>query len=335
MVVILMPNRSHFNSGHRAMNWMKKNGILHSSEVNFKMPNKTYHGLFTEDAIEFLKKLPDSSIQLILIDPPYNLDLATWDSFTNYIGWAKQWLKETERVLSENGNFVIFGGYQYQDVRKGDLLEIMHYLRHNTNLLFVNLIIWHYKTGMGAHRFFANRHEEIIWYAKSKKYYFGLDSVRIPFDENTKKLYKRDKRLNPDSIDKGKNPTNVWGIGRLNANSMERVGHPTQKPLELIRRLVKGLSYPGSTVLDFFAGSGTTGRICIEEKRHSILVDSDKNMEAYFNKHLNKMKLGKFLNTYEVLKNPEIEDLLNLTKTELLQTENQRDLVQLKSTKVV
>jgi len=309
-----MPNRSHFNAGHRGMNYLNKNGKKHSSYVDFKVPKKTYHGFFIQDSIKFLKNLPDSSIQLILIDPPYNLDLAVWDTFTNYIGWAKQWLEEVERVLTDNGSFVIFGGYQYQNGKKGDLLEIMHHLRHNSNLLFVNLIIWYYKTGMGAQRFFSNRHEEILWYAKSKKYYFNLDDVRIPFDEKTKKVYRKDKRLNPKSIEKGKNPTNVWEIGRLQGSSTERVGHPTQKPLEVIRRLVRGLSYPGSTVLDFFAGSGTTGRVCIEEDRHSILVDNDKKSLDYFNKHLNNMKLEKFNKNYELLVNPTLKDFLDKLK---------------------
>ena len=309
-----MPNRSHFNSGHRAMNFLNKNGVSHSSEVKFDIPEKTYHGVFTEDAINFLKKLPDSSVQLILIDPPYNLDLAKWDSFSNYMDWAKDWLKEAERVLTDNGNFVIFGGYQYQNLKKGDLLEIMYHLRHNSNLLFVNLIIWYYKTGMGAHRFFSNRHEEILWYGKTKKYYFNLDNVRIPFDEKTKEVYKRDKRLNPASIDKGKNPTNVWQIERLIANSGERVGHPTQKPLEVIRRLVKGLSYPGSLVLDFFAGSGTTGRVCIEENRHSILVDNDKKTLEYFNKHLDKMKQNNNYKQHEIIINPDLIEFLNKTQ---------------------
>jgi site-specific DNA-methyltransferase (adenine-specific) len=294
-------NRSHFNQGHIGMNILKKNGKKHSSAVDFEIPDKTTHAIFIEDSIQFLKKIPDSSIQFILIDPPYNLDLATWDNFDNYMGWAKQWLCEIERILTDNGNFVVFGGFQYQDDKRGDLLEIMHYLRHSTNLRFVNLIIWYYKNGMGAQRFFSNRHEEILWFSKTKKYYFDLDSVRIPFDEKTKKLYKRDKRLNPESIEKGKNPTNVWEIPRLNANSKERVGHPTQKPVEIIRRLIRGLSYPGSTVLDFFAGSGTTGRVCIEEKRNSIMVDNDKETIDFFKKHLKQLNLLNYSNDFEIL----------------------------------
>lgn len=310
-----MANKSHFNSGHIAMNKLKKNGVAHSSYIEAQLPTKTFHGLFTEDAIQFLKKLPDSSIQLVLIDPPYNLDLATWDTFSNYLDWARQWLDEIYRVLSDTGNCVIFGGFQYQDLKKGDLLEIMHYTRHHTDLRFTNLVIWYYKNGMSAHRFFANRHEEAIWLSKTNKYYFDLDSVRIPFDEETKELYKRDKRLIPENIDKGKNPTNVWEIGRLNGNSVERVGHPTQKPLELIRRFVKGLSYPGSLVLDFFAGSGTTGRVCIEEGRHSLLVDSDPKLIDYLNAHLTNMGSQMFIQPYELIFNKSITEVLNSMNT--------------------
>ena len=298
------------------MNKLKKNGVAHSSFIEAQLPQKTYHGLFVEDAVKFLKKLPDNSVQLILIDPPYNLDLATWDTFSNYLEWARQWIDEIYRVLSETGNCVIFGGFQYQDLKKGDLLEIMHYTRHNTDLRFTNLVIWYYKNGMSAHRFFANRHEEAIWLSKTNKYFFDLDSVRVPFDEETKELYKRDKRLNPESVEKGKNPTNVWEISRLNGNSVERVGHPTQKPLELIRRFVKSLSYPGSLVLDFFAGSGTTGRICIEESRNSILVDSDPKMLEYFDLHLKNMNGSLFSAQHCIKINPDLNEFLELVKTE-------------------
>jgi site-specific DNA-methyltransferase (adenine-specific) len=302
-----MANKSHYNAGHRAMNLIKKNGGKHSSYIEGKMPHKTRHALYIEDAIKFLKKLPDSSIQLVLIDPPYNLELDTWDNFENYLDWAKHWLDEIHRVLKDSGNCVIFGGFQYQDLKKGDLLEILHYTRHSTRLRFVNLIIWYYKNGMSAHRFFANRHEEVIWLSKTKQYYFDLDSVRVPYDEKAKKDALRDKRLIPENIEKGKNPTNVWDIPRLGANSLERVGHPTQKPLEIIRRFVKGLSYPGSVVLDFFAGSGTTGRVCIEEGRHSILVDSDPKCKKYLEKHIGNMSQTKLPCDFEILENPDLK----------------------------
>lgn len=305
-----MANKSHYNSGHIAMNTLKKNGVEHSATINGKNIEKSLHGIYIQDAVQFLKKMPDNSVQLILIDPPYNLDLDYWDTYEDYRSWAKTWLDEIYRVLSDTGNCVIFGGFQFQDLKKGDLLEVLHYARHNTKLRFVNLIIWYYKNGMSAHRFFANRHEEAIWLSKTNKYYFDLDAVRVPFDEATKAMYKKDKRLNPESIDKGKNPTNVWEIGRLNGNSVERVGHPTQKPLEIIRRFVRALSYEGSIVLDFFAGSGTTGRVCIEENRHSIMVDADNSLNTYFQKHIDNMGVRIFQKPYQIIKDIEIKELL-------------------------
>lgn len=163
---------------------------------------------------------------------------------------------------------------------------------------------------MSAHRFFANRHEEAVWLTKTNKYYFNLDSVRVQYDEESKKLALKDKRLIPENIEKGKNPTNVWEIGRLNGNSIERVGHPTQKPLEIIRRFVKSLSYEGSIVLDFFAGSGTTGIACMEENRHSIMVDLDVKIKEYLNKHIinNQVTLKK--RKYKIIENIDINELL-------------------------
>ncbi|MEM4729502.1 MAG: site-specific DNA-methyltransferase [Thermoplasmata archaeon] len=276
-----MPNRSHFNPAHRMMNRLRREGRRHSSAVDWKEPDFTFHLAQVADAATLLREIPSSSIQLAIIDPPYNLDIATWDRFGDYIGWARTWLTELPRVLSERGNLVIFGGFQFQDERGGDLLEIMHHLRHSSELRLVNLIVWNYSTGMSAHRFFANRHEEIAWYAKTDRYYFDLDAVREKYDQRTLEQYMKDERLNPDTLRRGKNPGNVWRIERLSANSLERVGHPTQKPSELVRRLVRALSYPGSVVLDPFAGSGVTFRVCVEEKRHSIASDSDPDFLGY------------------------------------------------------
>lgn len=316
-----MPNKSHFNSGLRTLVQQTRDGIEHSSAIHVRNFDKTFHAVYISDAVKFLKTVPDSSVQLVLIDPPYNLELDYWDSFPNYLDWAKQWIDEIYRIMSDNGNCVIFGGFQFQDLKQGDLLEILYYIRHHTNLRLINLIIWHYKNGMSAHRYFANRHEEAIWLSKTKKYYFDLDSVRVPYSEEAKKAALKDKRLRPENIEKGKNPTNVWEIGRLNGNSTERVGHPTQKPTEIIRRLVKALSYEGSLVLDFFAGSGTTGRVCIEENRHSIMVDSDNSLKRYFEMHRKKMSPTSY-KPYEVCENIEIEKFLEKVNKGKTHTKN-------------
>ncbi|MHB1421941.1 MAG: DNA-methyltransferase [Gemmataceae bacterium] len=288
-----MSNRSHANSGHRAMNRMAKNGQAHSSRQRLSpaIPNATHHRVLVLDCCELLRQLLDESVQLIVCDPPYNIQMAAWDSHTRYLDWAAAWLGESERVLAPSGSIALFGGLQYQDeAGSGDLLELVCHLRRHGSMRLVNHIVWHYPNGMSAHRFFANRHEEIFWFAKSKKYWFDLDAVREPFDEVAKREYRKDKRLRQSSLEKGKNPTNVWKMGRLNGNSLERVGHPTQKPSAVVRRLVRGLSFPGSLVLDFFAGSCVTTRVAIEEGRHSICGDVAKNTLVYLGKQLKQLK---------------------------------------------
>lgn len=284
-------NKSHHNHALMSLNKMRKdNNLKYKTSADFAVPDQVKLCLNIMDCCDFLKAIPDESVQLICIDPPYNLELAGWDIYENYIDWAAKWLNEAYRVLSKNGNMVIFGGIQFRNAKSGDLIDIIHYIRRNTQFKLVNTIIWRYKNGMSAHRYFANRHEEIIWLTKSNDYYFDLDSVREPYSEKDLKAALKDKRLNPENTIKGKNPTNVWEINRLNGNSKERVGHPTQKPVKIINRLVKALSYPGSIVLDFFAGSGTVGRVCITEGRHCLMCDNDPSTIDYFKKHLELMK---------------------------------------------
>lgn len=282
-------NKSHNNSALRSLLHKNKENLKNKTSVDFTTPEKSFYLLNIKDCVKALKELPDESVQLILIDPPYNLELANWDVYENYMKWASAWLEEAYRILSKSGSIVIFGGTQFRDERSGDLTEIIYHCRHNTKWKLINTIVWYYKNGMSAHRYFANRHEEAIWLVKTDKYYFDLDSVRVKYSPEELKEALKDKRLIPENVMKGKNPTNVWEIGRLNGNSLERVGHPTQKPLEIIRRFVKSLSYPGSVVLDFFAGSGTTGRVCIEEGRHCIMFDNDSSSLEFFDKHLEKM----------------------------------------------
>ena len=184
------------------------------------------------------------------------------------------------------------------------MLEIVHYIRHNSKFNLVNMIVWYYKNGITAHRFFANRHEEIMWYAKSNKYYFNLDAVRVKYDEKTLSLYKKDKRLSHSKLELGKNPTNVWEISRLNSNSKERVGHKTQKPSAIITRLVASLTPSNGIVLDLFAGSGITAKTCIELGRNSINCDIDNNFLLFFNKQKAKIESTysyKITNLNEVL----------------------------------
>jgi DNA modification methylase len=286
------------------MNLLRKKGLAHSSAAHLKpsAPDRTVHLAVVADCLDLLKQIPDGSIQLVICDPPYNINVAAWDDVENYLDWAGRWLREAERVLAPMGNLVIFGGLQYQgEAGSGDLLSLIHWMRQNSAMLLANLIVWTYPNGMSAQRFFANRHEEIVWFAKTSKYYFDLDAVREKLDARTLETYKRDKRLNHASLEKGINPTNVWKIPRLNANSKERVGHPTQKPKALIERIVRSMSYPGSTVLDFFAGSGVTARVAIEQGRVSISSDSDGRFPAYLAAHVDQMNLVGAARPYQLI----------------------------------
>lgn len=298
-------NKSHHNHALMSINKMRKDNKFEMKNGTLSNVEKSTICLNIMDCCDFLKNIPDNSVQLICIDPPYNLELEAWDIYDNYIEWAATWLNEAYRVLSNTGSMVIFGGIQFRDVKSGDIIDIIQYVRNHTKFKLINTIIWHYKNGMSAHRYFANRHEEIIWLAKTNDYYFDLDSVRVPYSEEQLQLALKDKRLNPENTRKGKNPTNVWEIGRLNGNSKERVGHPTQKPIEIIERIVKALSYKGSVVLDFFAGSGTVGRVCINEKRHCLMCDSNFMSVDYFNKHVKLMKDIKQNTDYDSAKNAE------------------------------
>lgn len=290
-----MSNRSHRNAGHIGMNRLRKNGLLHSSArvAPAAGAGATSHIVAVADCLQTLRKIPRGSIQLVICDPPYNINVAAWDDLDHYVEWAGQWLREVERVLAPSGSFVLFGGLQYQsEAGSGDLLSLMGWMRRHSEMLLANLIIWNYPNGMGAQRFFANRHEEIAWFARTPKYYFDLDAVRQPLDPKVLEVYRRDKRLNAENLEKGINPTNVWRIPRLNGNSKERVGHPTQKPKELIERLVRSLSFPGSTVLDVFAGSGVTARVAVETGRHSISSDADAAFRTYLDLQLAQVGEG-------------------------------------------
>ena len=298
-------NKSHHNHALMAINKMRKDSKFELKNETSLDVEKSTICLNIMDCCDFLKDIPDNSIQLICIDPPYNLELEEWDIYDNYIEWASKWLNEAYRVLSNTGSMVIFGGIQFRDVKSGDIIDIIQYVRNHTRFKLINTIIWYYKNGMSAHRYFANRHEEVIWLAKTNEYYFDLDSVRVPYSEEQLQLALKDKRLNPENTRKGKNPTNVWEIGRLNGNSKERVGHPTQKPIEIIERFIKALSYQGAVVLDFFAGSGTVGRVCINENRHCLMCDSSISSVEYFNKHVKLMKDLKQNTDYNSVKSVE------------------------------
>lgn len=238
-------------------------------------------------------------MDLIIADPPYNVyedDVikmpfqqrkkhVEWDQYDkNFIDFSLSWIESSIAKLKETGSLFIFGGVNYK--KGNDLLTLIQILREE--LEFINIIVWHYPNGFGARRFFSNRFELIAWFAKSRKYHFYLDAVRIKYDEDTLQQYLKDKRLNPENVRKGKNPTNVWEIGRINANAKERLEHPTQKPEEIMERIILSTTKEEGLVVDPFVGSGTTAKVCQDLNRNFIGFEKK---EQYLKMAQNRLNL--------------------------------------------
>ena len=136
----------------------------------------------------------------------------------------------------------------------------------------MNEIIWDRKVPSmgGSTRSFTSVHDTIGFFAKSKKYYFDLDAVRIPYDEETKKARTRSIFVGKKWLEVGYNPKDLWSVSRIHRQASERQNHPTQKPLEIIDRIVLSSSPKGGLVMDPFMGSGTTAVSCIKNERNYV-----------------------------------------------------------------
>ncbi|MEL7643906.1 MAG: site-specific DNA-methyltransferase, partial [bacterium] len=134
---------------------------------------------------------------------------------------------------------------------------------------FINEIIWAYDYGARTRKKWPPKHDNILWYAKDpQKYTFNYDAIdRIP--------YLSPGLVGPEKAARGKTPTDTWWHTIVPTNGTEKTGYPTQKPLGIIRRIITASSNPGDMVMDFFAGSGTVGAVCLELDRNFILVDNN------------------------------------------------------------
>ena len=134
---------------------------------------------------------------------------------------------------------------------------------------FINEIIWAYDYGGRPRSRWPAKHDTILWYALDPaSYIFNYDAIdRIP--------YMAPGLVTPEKAVRGKTPTDVWWHTIVPTNSREKTGYPTQKPLGILRRIIAVHSHPGDTVLDFFAGSGTTGAAALELGRRAILIDNN------------------------------------------------------------
>jgi len=236
--------------------------------------------LWLGDCIQWLKTLPAESVDMVFADPPYNIKKADWDSFESqeaYIKFSMQWIEQAARVLKPTGTLFVCG-----------FSEILADLKHPATKYFKSCrwIIWHYKNKANLGKDWGRSHESIIHFRKSKKFTFNVDDIRIPYNEHTLKYPSHPQAVTSQygNGKNGKNGKHVWEPHPQGAkpkdvldipqdmieipttcNGMhEKTPHPTQKPEELLRKLILSSSNAGDMILDPFCGSGTTP-VCAEQ----------------------------------------------------------------------
>jgi site-specific DNA-methyltransferase (adenine-specific) len=249
------------------------------------------------DNLSVLRGLPDGSFRLIYVDPPFNTgreqartSMATTrdetngdrtgfkgkryrttvlarsaydDSFEDYLGFLEPRLVEAKRVLTDDGS--LFLHIDYREAAYCKVLLDSVFGRAS----FMNEIVWAYDYGARSRSRWPAKHDTIYWFAKDpERYVFRFDEMdRIPY--MAPGLVGREKAA------RGKTPTDVWWHTIVSPTGKEKTGYPTQKPLGVLERIVKVHSEPGDDVLDFFAGSGTTGDAAQRNGRGFLLVDSN------------------------------------------------------------
>ena len=251
------------------------------------------------DNAAVLPALPDASFQLIYIDPPFNTGktqtrttLATTkdeegdrvgfkgqkyattvtgsraygDAFDDYLSFLEPKLREARRLLTESGTFYLH--LDYREVHYAKVLLDGIFGRE----CFLNEIIWAYDYGARATKRWPAKHDTILVYVKNaKEYWFDAASV-------DREPYMAPGLVTKEKADRGKLPTDVWWHTIVSPTGREKTGYPTQKPEGLLRRMIAASTSPGDRVLDFFAGSGTTGAVARALGRRFVLVD--ENPEA-------------------------------------------------------
>ncbi len=250
--------------------------------------------IYCGDCLNKLKDIPDESIDLIYIDPPFSSNrnyVAFWeeqevrhfeDRFEDvraYIDYMTPRLKELYRVLKSTGSF-----YYHCDWHASHYIKV---LLDRDDLFgyknFQNEIIWYYRGGGASKRRFARKHDVLLYYHKGDEWTFNLDDVRMPYSEDVMnslpsrydKSYRGDKVYSgykPNPL--GKIPDDVWLIQPIMpSDKKERLGYPTQKPLALLHEVIKASSNEGDIVLDAFCGCGTALVSAQMNKRKWIGID--------------------------------------------------------------
>ncbi|MBI4739079.1 site-specific DNA-methyltransferase [Candidatus Woesearchaeota archaeon] len=242
------------------------------------MDNKAIQ-ILEGNTIELFKTIESESVDLIIADPPYNLGKDYGNNhdlkdFEEYLSFSLMWLNEAKRVLKKTGTIYVFMGFQF-------ISYLYNVLDQKNEMFFNSWITWHYTQGMGKKKGFSPRHDDILMFTKSKDFVFNLDDIRIP----QKFFRERNNML-------GANPGDVWQFSHIHYSNPEREKHPNQKPEALIKRMVLASSNENNIVLDPFAGSGTTLRVCQQLNRNCIGFEINPEYIKLIKSRLEKPFLG-------------------------------------------
>jgi site-specific DNA-methyltransferase (adenine-specific) len=241
------------------------------------------------DALVAIDSLAEHSIDLVIADPPYGLGKdygndSDKKSTKVFLDWMEKWLLLTIPKIKNTGSLYIFTTWRYSP-------EIFVFLKKH--MIMLNEIIWDRKVPSmgGSTRRYSSVHDTIGFFAKTSKYYFDLDPIRIPYDPVTKKARSRSIFVGKKWLEVGYNPKDLWSVSRLHRIHSEREDHPTQKPLEIIERMVKSGCPANGIVLDPFAGTGTTVEACIRNNRNYIAYEINTQYYEIIKKRAMKARL--------------------------------------------
>jgi DNA modification methylase len=259
--------------------------------VSFGHPDLPANRLIWGDNLHVMRQLPSESIDLIYIDPPffsgrqYNIifgDQNEVRSFTDiweggmpgYLIWLNARLYEMKRLLKKTGSIYVHCDWHASHYIKVEMDKIFGYEN------FLNEIIWHYSAGAVGKKHFGRKHDTILRYGKTKDTAFYPDNIRVPYADSTlqRLMYSGAREKNIEKVLQrgGKVPTDVWEIGIVQGNSVERIGYPTQKPEALVERIIKASTQEGDVVADFFCGGGTTPAVAQRLGRRWIACDQSR-----------------------------------------------------------
>lgn len=236
--------------------------------------------VYPGDCLDFLKTVPDGALQLIVTSPPYNIgkEYEKKINLQTYLLQQSQVIKDCVRALSDQGSICWQVGNYVENGAIIPLDALLYPIFSSLGMKMRNRIIWHFAHGLHCSRRFSGRYETIIWFTKSRNYYFNLDPVRIPQKYPGKKHFKGPKAGEYSCNPLGKNPGDLWIIPNVKNNHIEKTDHPCQFPVELIERLILSLSAEGDWIFDPFLGTGTS---IIAAIRHNRKGAGAEIMENY------------------------------------------------------